>query len=128
MTRHRRGGTKRRAGQPSRGARFPAATVAYYGPDDQHASKVVVGIVLNETADVDPLQSWSSSGTDVRDDPVIGEQIAAFLQAHGVRSVVATDGLIGCPHQEGIDYAEGAKCPLCPFWATRDRWSGDVIQ
>lgn len=128
MTRNRRGEAKRRAGRLGQGTRFPAATVAYYGPDDQHATKVVIGVVLNETADVGPLERWFSSGTDVRNDPIIAEQIGVFLQAHGVRSVVATDRIIGCPHEEGVDYPEGAKCPRCPFWATRDRWSGDVIQ
>lgn len=128
MSRNRRGRVKRKAGQAGRTPRFPAATVAYYGPNDQLATKVVVGVVADEAADVEPLRSWSSTGTDVRNDPIIGEQIAAFLKAHGVRSVLATDRLIGCPHQEGIDYPEGTKCPRCPFWATRDRWSGDVIQ
>jgi hypothetical protein len=33
-----------------------------------------------------------------------------------------TDQIIGCPHEEGIDY-EGATCPACPFWAGRDRWT-----
>ena len=27
---------------------FPLATIAYYGPDDKFASKVVVGIILQE--------------------------------------------------------------------------------
>ena len=121
MSRNGRGRVKRKSGQGGRTARFPAATLAYYGPDDQFATKVVVGIVAEKEADVEPLKSWSSTGADVRSDPVIGEQIAAFLEAHGVRSVLATDRLIGCPHEEGVDYPEGAKCPLCPFWATRDR-------
>src|SRR4051812_9319014 len=37
--------------------------------------------------------------------------------------VVMTDRIIGCPHEEGIDY-EGTTCPTCPFWAGRDRWTG----
>jgi hypothetical protein len=41
------------------------------------------------------------------------------------RSQVGCHGrrIIGCPHEEGIDY-EGATCPACPFWAGRDRWTG----
>jgi hypothetical protein len=35
------------------------------------------------------------------------------------------DRIIGCPHEEGIDYPEGEECPLCPFWKGRDRWSGE---
>ena len=26
-----------------------------------------------------------------------------------------------------VDYPEGGVCPQCPFWAHRDRWTGDVI-
>jgi hypothetical protein len=37
------------------------------------------------------------------------------------------DRVIGCPHEEGIDY-EGPTCPHCPYWAGRDRWTGEVIQ
>ncbi len=120
-------GKKNRA-RPSSERRFPAATIAYYGPDDQRASKVVVGILATRTADVEPLEEWVADIGDVRNDPDIAREIGEFLKAHGVKSVIATDRIIGCPHQEGIDYPEGGKCPRCPFWATRDRWSGDVIQ
>jgi hypothetical protein len=51
-----------------------------------------------------------------------GEVLALITEA-GVKSVVMTDRIIGCPHEEGIDY-EGATCPACPFWAGRDRWTG----
>jgi hypothetical protein len=37
------------------------------------------------------------------------------------------DRIIGCPHEEGVDYPEGQSCPRCPFWAHRDRWSGELI-
>jgi hypothetical protein len=29
--------------------------------------------------------------------------------------------MLGCPHEEGIDYPEGEACPECPYWAGRDR-------
>jgi hypothetical protein len=35
-----------------------------------------------------------------------------------------TDKIIGCPHEEGIDYPDGEQCPVCPYWAGRDRWTG----
>jgi hypothetical protein len=47
----------------------------------------------------------------------------AFITEAGVKSVVIAERIIGCPHEEGIDY-EGAICPACPFWAGRDRWTG----
>jgi hypothetical protein len=27
----------------------------------------------------------------------------------------------------GIDYPQNEKCPHCPFWANRDRWTGEII-
>jgi hypothetical protein len=26
------------------------------------------------------------------------------------------------------NYPEGEKCMQCPFWAHRDRWSGEIVQ
>jgi hypothetical protein len=50
-----------------------------------------------------------------------------LLQEHGVLTVAMADRIIGCPHEEGIDYPEGAACPLCPFWKGRDRWTGERV-
>ncbi len=46
----------------------------------------------------------------------IQREIAEFIKAHNVKSVVATDGIIGCPHEEGLDFPIGEDCPFCPFW------------
>ncbi len=27
-----------------------------------------------------------------------------------------TEGIIGCPHEEGADFPSGQECPYCPFW------------
>jgi len=51
-------------------------------------------------------------------------EVAVFLKSHAVRSVGMVEGIIGCPHEEGVDYPEGEACPACPFWAGRDRWTG----
>ena len=107
---------------------YPVATVALYGPTAEHASKVVVAIFLREGADPDYLQRWVSDDGDVRHDPVIDAGIVAFVAKHGVRSAIMTDRIIGCPHEEGIDYPEGQKCPQCPYWASRDRFTHDTIQ
>jgi hypothetical protein len=107
---------------------YPVATIAYYGPDDQRASKVVVGIVAAEGADADPMEKWYSDTTDLRSDSRVIEEILALLQKHGVKSVAAIGGIIGCPHQEGIDYPEGGSCPVCPFWKNRDRFTGKLAQ
>jgi len=116
---------QRRAQKGFRG--HPIATVAYYGPDDKFASKVAVGIILQEDGDVDFLERWFSEEIDARLSPTINQEIVDFIKRHGVRSVIVTDGIIGCPHEEGIDYPKGEDCPHCPYWAGRDRWTGELI-
>jgi hypothetical protein len=117
---------KKKARRGFRG--YPVATIAFYGPDDTRASKAAVGIVNAEGAMPTALQRWFSEEGDVRTDPAVASEILQFVRDHGVRSVVMTDGIIGCPHEEGIDYPEDQVCPQCPFWARRDRWSGDLVQ
>jgi len=102
---------------------FPVATIALYGPDDTRATKLTVGIVPAENAEVADLRRWFSEGIDVRNDAAVAEEVLAFIEATGSRSVVMTDWIIGCPHEEGVDY-QGSACPACPFWAGRDRWTG----
>ena len=107
---------------------YPIATVAYYGPDNQFASKVAVGIVQGEEEEEDlvDLKRWFSEDKDVRLDPEINRQILRFVHRRRVKSVVITDGIIGCPHEEGKDYPKGENCPHCPYWADRDRWTGEL--
>jgi hypothetical protein len=107
---------------------YPVATVAFYGPDDKRASKAAFGSVPEENGKVTELERWYPEEEDVRMDPSILHAILRFIESRSVRSVVMPDRIIGCPHEEGVDYPEGEKCPQCPFWATRDRWSGEVTR
>jgi len=117
---------KRSSKRPKEGFRgWPLATVALYGPDDSTATKLTVAIVPAEDAEPTDLRRWfSKEQTDIRNDIQVTEEVLAFIAEAGARSVVTTDRIIGCPHEEGIDY-EGATCPACPFWAGRDRFTGD---
>ena len=117
---------KKKAKQGFRG--YPVATVTYYGPNDSLASKVAVGVIQFEGGEVEPLERWFSEVKDVRLDPEINEAIVHFLQKNGVKSVVAPDRILGCPHEEGVDYPDGEKCPKCTFWANRDRITGEVLK
>src|ERR1700758_2197154 len=100
---------------------YPIATVAFYGPTAETATKIAVGIFKEENLEADPFERWFSQESDIRLDTVIGEQIAAFIKAQEVRSVLVTDGIIGCPHEEGTltqcrmsDYnAPGDFPPVC---------------
>jgi hypothetical protein len=106
---------------------YPIATIAYYGPDDTRASKVAIGIVRAEGADPEMTRLFSDEG-DIRKDMEIGDEILKLLNIYGVQSVIVKEGIFGCPHEEGIDYPDGEVCPQCPFWANRDRFTGELIQ
>jgi hypothetical protein len=112
---------RKRARRGFRG--YPIATVALYGPDDTTATKLTVGIFPAENVEVTDLRRWFSEGADIRNDDGIAEEVLAFIKAAGAKSIVMTERIIGCPHEEGIDY-DGPTCPSCPFWAGRDRWTG----
>jgi len=116
---------KKKARRGFRG--YPVATLAFYGPNDRHATKAAVDIVAAEGAEPSVLERWFSTDTDVRTDPAIGLEILAFIEAHGAKSVVMANRIMGCPHEEGTDYPDGQVCPHCPFWAHRDRFSGEVL-
>jgi hypothetical protein len=107
---------------------YPVATIAYYGPDDKNATKVTVGIVPNENDEPSILKRWFNEETDIRKDRITSEEIIAFIKENKPKSVVMADRIMGCPHEEGVDYPAGSKCPKCPFWAIRDRFTGEIIQ
>lgn len=107
---------------------FPVATIAFYGPDNETASKAAVGIVMGEDENPVALERWFSDEGDVRTDPGVAAEIIQFIKLYKAKSVTITDRIIGCPHEEGKDYPTGEVCPHCPFWANRDRFTHDVIQ
>jgi hypothetical protein len=112
---------RKKARQGMRG--YPVGTLAFYGPDDRRASKVAVSVIRYEGAEPE-LRRWFSETGDVRTDPTILPEIAAHLRQNAVHSVAMVEGIIGCPHEEGIDYPAGQSCPACPYWEGRDRWAG----
>ena len=113
---------KKKAKAGSRG--YPVGTIAFYGPDDRRASKVAVGIIAAPDTEPVEIRRWFAESHDVRSDATTCAEIVAYLRGHEVRSVAMADAIIGCPHEEGIDYPMGEVCSRCPFWAGRDRWAG----
>ena len=99
---------------------YPVATIAYYGPDDRQATKVAVGIMRDED-DPGEMSRWHVETGDIRRSADVMEAVFRFIQARQVHSVAMTEEILGCPHEEGIDYPEGENCPACPFWADRER-------
>ena len=107
---------------------YPIATIAYYGPDDKNATKVAVGIVPYESAEPIILKRWFNENIDIRKDRITNEEIIEFIKENKAKSVVMVDRIMGCPHEEGVDYPDGSKCPKCHFWAIHDRFTGETIQ
>lgn len=92
---------------------YPVATIAYYGPDDRTPTKIIVGIAA-EGDEILALERWTAS--DVIANLEVMFQIQRFIEQHEAKSVAMIEGVIGCPHEEGIDYPVGEDCPFCPFW------------
>jgi|GEM_PF-277566 len=109
-------------------AGYPIATIAFYGPDDELATKVAVAIVPSDDGEVRDVERWLVDIGDVRDDDTIGAAVLELVRASDARSIVMVDRILGCPHEEGVDYPEGTPCPRCPFWADRDRWAGLIAE
>jgi PII-like signaling protein len=63
-----------------------------------------VGIILEENGKVAFLERWFSQDQDVHTDATINQQIVEFIDRHQIKSVAVTDGIIGCPHEEGKGY------------------------
>lgn len=107
-----------------RSAQYPLASIAPYGPDNTFATKLVVS-VLERPGQREPaaMRTWTTHAVDVRHDPTIAAGVADFLREYGVKHTVTSDRIMGCPHQEGIDYPMGRNCPRCPFWAGIDRFT-----
>ena len=101
---------------------YPIGSVAAYGPTDQQATKLAVGIQPGEEEDVVAMRRWFSETEDARRNEAILTEVLAFLREHKVKSLVMPGAIIGCPHEEGKDYPLGIPCPQCPFWEGRDRW------
>jgi hypothetical protein len=106
---------------------WPLATVAFYGPDLTRASKVTVGIMPAYAAPATVVRSWHIADSDIRSDPQVAAEMIAFIAEHNALSVGMAEAILGCPHQQGIDY-EGDWCPdpACGFWHGRDRWTGEL--
>ena len=106
---------------------YPLGTIAAYGPNSTVATKLVVS-VLKRPGQVHPvMQTWTTQAIDVRQDPTIAAEVAAFFRQHRAKETVTTGRIVGCPHEEGIDYPMGRTCPRCPFWAGIDRFTHEPL-
>lgn len=119
--------SRTRPSRPSR-ARYPLATIAAYGPDNTRATKLVVSILPRpEQKYPSETRSWRTDADDVRNDRAIAAEVADWLRSQGTKDTLSYDRIIGCPHEEGLDYPMGRACPQCPFWAGIDRFTHEPI-
>jgi len=58
---------------------WPIATIAFYGPNLNQATKVVVGIVTSENAQAEPLRDWKVDRGDIRADAAVAREILEFI-------------------------------------------------
>src|SRR6266480_4439150 len=89
---------------------WPIATIAFYGPNLSQATKVTVGIVPSENAEVEELRDWKVDYGDIRADPGIAREILEFIEKHRVLSVAMTDGVSAVLTKKGsTTKANGAR-------------------
>jgi len=105
---------------------YPVATIAFYGPNNNLATKVVCAIIVDDGAEAEPMKKWFSS-SDLRKSESVLREILAFIDLNGAKSVSMIEEVIGCPHEEAIDYPSGEHCPECAYWKNRDRFSGEIM-
>lgn len=102
---------------------YPQITIAYYGPNDTLATKVCVGFVEENGADVQ-FEKFVTLD-DVRNDIAVQSTIVKIIDRSGAKTVSLIDKVLGCPHEEGKDYPTGEDCPLCDFWRGKVRSTGE---
>ncbi len=96
--------------------KYPIGTLVYFGPDDQTITKIIAVVI--QSFGSDPiLRTWS--GASVSTESEVVKEIGQHFKKFQVNEVVMTDGVIGCPHEEGVEYPAGESCPFCPFWAEK---------
>ena len=105
---------------------YPVATIAFYGPTNNVASKLVCSIIKHDGAEPEPMKKWFSD-KDIRKSEKTLEEVLMFIQENNTKTVGMVDSIIGCPHEEGIDYPEGESCPECKYWKGRDRFTNELL-
>jgi len=110
----------RRLGKRTTRPRAPGAVIALYGVDDdaRHVSKIVVSI--HGDNDIEDMETWDHGIGNTFDPDDIATEIGEYLDRHGVRTIYAPDGVVGCPHGDvEMDDAGRKLCPdpACAFWA-----------
>ncbi len=105
---------------------YPVATITFYGSTNKVASKLVCGIIKHDGAEPEPMKKWFSDKDIRTSEKALGE-VLIFVQENDAKTVCMIDSIIGCPHEEGIDYPEGKSCPECKYWKGRNRFTNEPL-
>jgi len=97
---------------------YPLATITYHGPDPDRATKISVGILIDEEQPP-VVKTWT--GEDIAEDVEAAREISRFIQEHAVARVLTSEWVLSCPHEAGVDYPAGEPCPFCPDWHIPDQ-------
>ena len=94
---------------------YPIAAIGYYGPGDQFASKVAVGILLSEEEEeASHLQRWFAREKDVRFDEPFFRKFW-ILSSHSSRvGLRLSTALLGVPTKKGLIILRGRTVRSAP--------------
>jgi hypothetical protein len=67
---------------------YPVATVAFYGPDNLRASKVVCAIIKSDGADADPIKKWFTTSDARKAENILGD-ILIFVKENSAHFYAA---------------------------------------
>ncbi len=70
---------------------YPSVTIAYYGPNDKLATKVVLGYIAEENAEAQ-IETFITK-TDIREDITVQTAIIKIIERSGAKSVCLTEGV-----------------------------------
>ena len=82
-------------------------------PQRETTTKLAAGVILHDGAEP-IIKRWVA--TDVTTNAKVQQELQDFFLQHGVKQEAMTEGNMGCPHEEGLDFPHGEDCPFCPFW------------
>lgn len=105
---------------------YPVITISYFGSNIDVATKVSVGFIAEENSEMQTEKF--STENDIREDEAIQSTIVKIIDRSGAKTVALNDKIIGCPHEEGADFPEGAECPECKYWAGKVRVTEEYNQ
>lgn len=74
---------------------YPVATIVFYVPTSNVASKLVCSIIKHDGAEPEPMKKWFSKA-DIRKSEKILKKVLMFIEDNNTKTVGMIDSIIGC--------------------------------